>query len=276
MLDLKPEGHQFTRLREVVLLPLSLGMQEHVLTAFWNYLLLMEIALKIVRDERTYAYRNAERAKRYNDVVSASHLTPDSEQGDFSERLLTLVEGMIERGRNITSVAGVEAVAQLVYSRDIRLLDEVLGGYLRSKDGVWLLFDNLDKGWPVNGSQPADTVVLRSLLEATRKLQRQLERQGVEFHATVFVRNDIYEHLLSGTPDKGKDTATLLDWSDAEAFKEILRKRIVTSTGQDESFDQLWLSYFDTHVRGEESFSYILARTLMRPRDLLFNPAISK
>ena len=148
-------------------------------------------------------------------------------------------------------------------------MDVALGEYLRSKDGVWLLFDNLDKGWPVNGSQPADIVVLRSLLEATRKLQRQLEKQGVEFHATVFVRNDIYEHLLSGTPDKGKDTATLLDWSDAEAFKEILRKRIVTSTSQDESFDQLWLSYCETHVRGEESFSYILARTLMRPRDLL-------
>src|ERR1039457_1361391 len=105
----------------------------------------MEIALKIVRDERTYAYRNPERARRYDDVVSASQLTPDSEQGEFSERLLTLVEGMIKRGQDMKSIAGVEAVTQLVYGRDMRVLDVALGEYLRSKDGVWLLFDNLDK-----------------------------------------------------------------------------------------------------------------------------------
>jgi hypothetical protein len=59
-------------------------------------------------------------------------------------------------------------------------------------------------------------------------------------------------NLLSATPDKGKDTAAVLDWNDPEAFREILRKRIVTSTGQDETFDRLWLTYFDTHVCGEE------------------------
>jgi hypothetical protein len=116
---------------------------------------------------------------------------------------------------------------------------------------------------------PEDLLVLRSLLEATRKLQRQLERKNVEFRAIVFVRSDIYEHLLLATPDKGKDTAILLDWNDAETFREILRKRLVLSTGRDESFDQLWRSYFDSHVSGEESFTYLLNRTLMRPRDLL-------
>jgi hypothetical protein len=85
----------------------------------------------------------------------------------------------------------------------------------------------------------------------------------------VFVRNDIYEHLLLATPDKGKDTAVILDWNDTETFREILRKRLVVSTERDESFDQLWRSYFATHVDGEESFAYILNRTLMRPRDLL-------
>lgn len=33
VLDLKPEGHQFTKLREVVLNELSPGLQQHVLTA---------------------------------------------------------------------------------------------------------------------------------------------------------------------------------------------------------------------------------------------------
>jgi hypothetical protein len=44
VLDLKPEGHQFLTLRERLLSSLSLGLQEHVLTAFWNYILLVELA----------------------------------------------------------------------------------------------------------------------------------------------------------------------------------------------------------------------------------------
>lgn len=269
VLDLKPEGHQFTKLRETVLKPLSQGMQEHVLTAFWNYLLLMEIALKIVRDERSYAYRSPERARRYDEVVAASKITTDLDQGDFSERLLTLVDTIAKRRGSMAALSGAQDVTELIYSTDIRDLETALADYLQCKDGVWLLFDNLDKGWPVSGAQPEDLLVLRSLLEATRKLQRQLERRNVEFRAIVFIRNDIYDHLLSATPDKGKDTAVVLDWNDPETFKEVLRKRIVISTGQEGSFDQLWRSYFGTHVNGEESFSYILTRTLMRPRDLL-------
>ena len=38
VLDLKPEGHQFLKLREAILDALTPGMQMHTLTAFWNYI----------------------------------------------------------------------------------------------------------------------------------------------------------------------------------------------------------------------------------------------
>jgi hypothetical protein len=41
---------------------------------------------------------------------------------------------------------------------------------------VWLLVDNLDKGWPTRGTTSEDILIVRSLLDATRKLQRQLGR----------------------------------------------------------------------------------------------------
>jgi hypothetical protein len=43
----------------------------------------------------------------------------------------------------------------------------------------------------------------------------------------------------------------------------------MTSTGHQATFEQLWTTFFDSHVQGEESFAYVLRRTLMRPRDLL-------
>ena len=74
----------------------------------------------------------------------------------------------------------------------------------------------------------------------------------------MFLRNDIYELLLNETPDKGKDTAIIVDWDDPEVFREL--------SG---SFSSVWPAVFDTHVGMQDSFSYILERTLMRPRDLL-------
>src|ERR1039457_4601227 len=66
-----------------------------------------------------------------------------------------------------------------------------------------------------------------------------------------------------------KDTAVLLDWTDPEVFKEVIRRRIIRSTDREGDFESLWRLIFDSHVRGEESFSYVLSRTLMRPREVL-------
>jgi hypothetical protein len=132
-----------------------------------------------------------------------------------------------------------------------------------------LLIDNLDKGWPTRGAKTEDVLILRMLLEATRKLQHQLRRKDLGVRCLVFVRNDIYEHLLNETPDKGKDTAIIVDWDDAEVFREIVRRRIETTTELSGPFNSVWPAVFDTYVGTEESFGYILDRTLMRPRDLL-------
>jgi hypothetical protein len=233
----------------------------------------MEIAHKIVQDERGHSYRDPRIRSAFEAVEAAyaSHRVGQTEQADFSERLLALVDDIVGRQSSLFRPLDTEAVTRLVYTRDIRVLSDALTEYLgvSKKEHVWLLFDNLDKGWPVLEAQPEDILLIKSLLEATRKLQRQFERRGVDSHAVVFLRNDIYEHLILDPADRGKDTAVLLDWNDPELFKEIIRRRIVSSTEIDGSFDDLWSVFFTSHVRGQESFSYILDRTLMRPREVL-------
>ena len=271
VLDLKPEGHQFTKLREVVLNELSPGLQQHVLTAFWNYLLLMEIAHKIVNDDYGFSFQNAKLRESYVNVVKAYGADRGTEQGDFSERLLKLVDDIVNRRKSVTKIAGTSEVTQLVYGSDIRPLNDALSEYLAlsRKEDVWLLFDNLDKGWPVRAAREEDVALLKCLLEATRKLERQFESRGINFHGVVFIRNDIYQHLVLDPADRGKETPVQLDWNDPEVFKEIVRRRIVISTGVEGVFEEIWPLFFETHVKGEESFSYVLGRTLMRPRDLL-------
>ena len=119
------------------------------------------------------------------------------------------------------------------------------------------------------GGSQEDILLLKCLLEATRKLERQFQSRSINFHGVVFIRNDIYQHLVLDPADRGKDTPVQLDWNDAEVFKEILRRRILLSTGLEGTFVTIWPLFFETHIKGEESFSYILGRTLMRPREVL-------
>ena len=269
VLDLKPEGHQFTKLREAIN-GLTLGSQEHVLTAFWNFVLLMEIAHKVVHADRAFSYRDPSLRAAFVEVEKAYGMESVTEQADFSERLLKLVDDVVARTAGASKVLSTAEVTNLIYTRDIRVLSDALGKYLAKKDGVWLLFDNLDKGWPVFGAKTEDILILRSLLEASRKLERQLEGRDVEFHAVVFIRSEIYERLVRETPDRGKDTAIQLEWDDPEVFREIVRRRIALNTEMESmSFSELWPIFFETHIRGEESFSYIVSRTLMRPRDVV-------
>lgn len=269
ILDLKPEGHQFKEFKEAILTHLTPGLQEHTLTAFWNLILLAEIANKIAEDDYTWAHRDPERAARFEAVKVAYERCGHAFTGDFSERLLKQVERLKSRWPEKASEISDARVTGLLYGAEIRALNDALAAYLDEKEEVWLLIDNLDKSWPVRGSRTEDILILRALLEATRKLQRQLERRDVGFHCLVFLRNDIYEHLIRETPDKGKDTEINLDWSDRELFKELIRRRIVASRLLDGSFEDVWAAVFDQFVGTRSSFDYVLDRTLMRPRDFL-------
>lgn len=269
VLDLKPEGFQFTKLREAVLSTLSAGMQEHTLTAFWNLILLAELAHRIVTEEYAWAHREPDRADRYDSVEKLYRSHGFAEKGDFSERLLNQVNRLASQFESIIAEGITPIATQHLFTSDIKDLGEAIGKYLEEKDEVWLLVDNLDKSWPTQGALPADILIIRTLMEATRKLQRELEKVAVDFHCLVFLRNDIFEHLIRQTSDKGKDTAISLDWSDPELFREMFRLRVASSGDVDGTFEEAWAAVFEPNVGTQSSFEYILERTLLRPRDFL-------
>ena len=269
ILDLKPEGHQFTKLREVVLDSLSPGLQEHTLTAFWTYILLCEIAQKVSDIEYSWAHRDAVRGGAFEHLVMEYQSHGPADAGDFSERLLHQVDRLASRFDTDATQFSAGALTQALFRDEIRSMSDAVGRYLTHKEGVWVLVDNLDKGWPVRGAAETDILIIRTLLEATRKLQRQLEDRHVDFHSLVFLRNDIYEHLIRETPDKGKETTITLDWPDPEVFKEMVRQRVESSTELGGSFDDVWPAIFDSYIGTQDSFAFLIARTLMRPRDLL-------
>ena len=145
-----------------------------------------------------------------------------------------------------------------------------LSDYLKYKKGLWILFDNLDKGWPPQGVSSNDVLTLRCLIDAMLKLLRALRRQDISTNCIVFIRNDVYENLIEITPDRGKISSALVDWSDPELLLELLRRRFLSSgISADTPFDNIWRTICVSHIRGEETAHYMVDRCLMRPRSLI-------
>ena len=275
VLDLNPEGFQLRKFKTLVLDKLEEGTREHTITAFWEYLLLLEICYKILEKDRkkhlfdhTIRDQYIELKERYqNDSYVA--------EGDFAERLLQLVDGIEEKYQELAEddpeFMTRGQITELIYSHDVGALKEQVIDYLAHKDSVWVLFDNLDKGWAAHGVADSDILSLRCLLDALRKLGRDLGRKDITARGVVFVRNDVFELLQDTTPDRGKLARVSLDWNDPELLRELLRRRFVSKDGRkDDDFQTLWNSIAVSHLsNGTESCSYLIERCLMRPRCLL-------
>ena len=270
VLDLKPEGHQFKKLKEVALQNMSEGVQEHLLTAFWTYLLLLEIMRKLIDMERSNAYSDPKSLEQYKQLTAMYSKYCKDNDGDFSARLMDLVNRVVGSfamaGQPQT---GPDNITHQMYSIEIPELFKVTSQYLGQYKGVWVLFDNIDKGWPTRGAGELDVSILRCLLEASRKLQRIFGERRIDLKSVVFIRKDIYDLLVDQTPDRGKESTANLDWTDVHLIKELLEKRIAKSLRITDKFEDIWAKFFDPHVAGEASFSYILDRTFLRPRDIL-------
>jgi hypothetical protein len=212
------------------------------------------------------AYRNLEDSYSSDEYVS---------EGDFSERMSAIIRNVSNNfdaryGQGAKTVLSNAQVTQLLYMHDMSRLREDLDVYLQAKRAIWILFDNLDKGWPARGIQRDDLVLLKCLEEAARKLSRHFEHHQIATYAMIFLRQDVYELLVESTPDRGKEARVSLDWTDAELLREMLRRRFIFSGAPlNANFDEVWRTICVSHVAGEESSQFLIDRCLMRPRFLI-------
>jgi hypothetical protein len=275
VLDLKPEGYQLRKFKEQVLDLLEAGTREHTITAFWEYLLLLEVAYKILEKDRTYHVRDQELYKPYQTLARIYKEDGYSQEGDFSERMLRLTEQIAASFQAVhPEAAGLrltrQQVTEFLYVHDIRELRSQIESYLRFKDGLWILFDNLDKGWSAHGLAPEDLLIIRCLLDATRKIEQSLQPKGINCHTIVFLRNDVYSLLVEATPDRGKEIRVSLDWAEPDLLRDMLKRRLVyNGLDRDASFEQLWRLICVSLIDGEETSQYLIERSMMRPRFLL-------
>ena len=136
-----------------------------------------------------------------------------------------------------------------------------------TQQDYYIIIDDLDTGW-VHDSLRFKLV--RALMETVKKFRRIPNLKII-----LGLRADLLETVLNQTSSAGfqtekfEDTMLRLHWTRAE-LKELADKRIAYSF-QDQYTNKTANFYdvFAPRVGEQDSFDFILERTLFRPRDLI-------
>ena len=165
VLDLKPEGYKLVKFKEVMLSFLEEGTFQHTVTAFWEYVLLLEVCYKILEKDQKRHLNDHLLYGPYRKIADLYDVRKYHSEGDFSERLTFLIENIQDNfnhryGDKENVRLNANEVTELLYQHDVRELESLVMDYMTHKGVLWLLFDNIDKGWPTSGLEHKDLVII--------------------------------------------------------------------------------------------------------------------
>ena len=274
VVDLAPEGFQLIKIKEFVLQQLGHGSRKEIIAAFWEYIIWLEIAYKLLeKDERRVRFDS--RLVAPFERLEAAYKQRTEGFGDFSERLASLTDRIVSRfllsseNKEKSDLASSKTL-EIVYGSEIRpMRDEVLA-YLKLKGIVFFLFDNLDRFWTRTGFAELDALIIVGLVECLQDIRRRFNRSSIAFQWAIFLRSDVYEFVVKGMADYGKLASASVEWGDRELLQKLFQSRVLQGFGENvPAWDTVWSSVSTQSVDGVPTLDFLLNASLMRPRYLI-------
>lgn len=269
VLDLRPAAHNLSDLREQLLGTVGQGLFDHTIASFWQYVLLLEMILAARERALKEAKRNYPLQERIRKLEDEFNLTDEFLAGDFTSRLEATVESVL------TVLAGSptpeEVREQITNSMYESVIPSLRAAFLDLRDfyqDVYILLDDLDKGWPPRKLEPYDVKTIRHLIEVLKRIQRDFRRKDINVRYMMFLRSDVYDTLVEQTADRGKDAVIKVDWSDREQLSHLLRERVLTSFDS-ETGDEAWEAFNPKMPDGRNAIDHLIDAALYRPRFLI-------
>lgn len=276
---IKPAGYELDGLVSLLRRYEERDAKGYLIESLWKFLLYSEIARVASEHVLTRPGSLVPGSPEW-ELVEAVDQSGQLLQADFSVRLEQAVDDLLTLDVDTGLAIGRVAIAEALHEGIIRRLASLLGRALSGKHRVAILVDNLDKAWERNADFPHLTQLLRGLLGTMRPVaqefsQRGPGRQPVSVSLAVFLRTDIYGHLVRAEREPDKLPVSHIDWSDSSLLLRVIEERYAAARGGDGR--DIWTRLFCATVGARPTREWILENVLHRPRDLLFlvNAAIT-
>ena len=273
VVDLQPEGYQLLKLKEFIVGQLSHGARKEFVASFWEYIIWLEIARKLLEND-DQSVRNDSRLMPAYDRLNEMYKQRVEGSGDFAERLASLIERILGRYEAQGEQKGLDLsssnILEIVYGSEIRSMrDEVLQ-YLRLKGIVFFLFDNLDRFWAPPSFTETDASIIIGLVESLADIRKRFKQTGVDFYWAIFLRSDVFEFVVKGMADYGKLAVDSVEWNDRELLLSMFKYRILAGfEGKISNWEEIWNAVSVQGVRGRPTLDFLVESSLMRPRYLI-------
>ena len=130
---------------------------------------------------------------------------------------------------------------------------------------LMLHFDELDQGISTITGERAR--MLAGLVLAARSVRQECRDCGVPIQPVIYLRTDLWDDLSFSDKNKISETLALrLEW-DAESLLDLVQTRLRAKLGPAVAWETITTP---DPMRGSHSkWNYILARTFLRPRDVI-------
>ena len=268
VVDLRPASHDLSEMREALTSVMTAGVFDHTIAAFWQYILYTEILLKLREMILPKSRNNFDLQREIAEIEDRFGLDDSVVSGDFTSRLKTAVELVVAKVKVSKSSDALKGeLTNMMFEEPIPALREAVFSLAAHFDGIHVLLDDLDKGWPPRRVELQDVAMVKHLIETLNRIGRDLRRKDVDFYHLLFLRSDIYERLVEQTSDRGKYNVINVDWSDPEQLRHMLSVRVTTSL-DDAEVDRAWKALNPSMPSGD-AIERLISASLMRPRFLI-------
>jgi hypothetical protein len=150
-----------------------------------------------------------------------------------------------------------------------------MGEVLQSRNRVIVVADNLDKGWKPRHDLATLSEFIYGLLGVGTEIAADFNKQGlrkqkVKLSLIIFLRTDIFSHVLRNAREGDKLAATHIYWDDPILLQRVVEERFNSSLGTQKLPDEIWTEFFVDRVKGTVTRDYITSCVLPRPRDVIY------
>lgn len=271
---IKPVGYEIDGLVRVLQSVVDNSERGYLVESLWKFLIYSELARTVYRAITTRPpYQPPTTEERALVQHYEEHL--DLLDPPFSERLDLTISSLADIGTIKDAVNQRHRISELLHSRQLRDLRQLLGATLTNRDKVSILIDNLDAPWGTTTNVATLAPLLWGLLRVTDDIVSDFRiqdhwRQQVSVHLTIFLRSDIFAAIQPHANEQDKLPIQRIIWNDGEVLKRLIDLRLEFGAPNGSRAADVWSLLFPPEVAGLPTWDFVLNNVLYRPRDVVY------
>jgi len=256
-----PRDYELLRLEGFLAEKFSTAHWRFVYGSIWRNVLLTEIVQAAIEQHPSYLSpsRSLVRLVDFRDKNEKLFQRP------FTDRLTYIIEQLQTLRSHSQTNKNQEQVEQILKSIRFQKIEKILKEFVQEKR-AYVLIDHLDESWSTENEQTC--LLLAALIHEADRLNTYLT-PGLRI--IVFLRSDIFDVVKLRDSEIDKRSKDIIQWNKT-LLAEVVAKRIANAKGfdlADRAVEEVWYSIFCSQVGEENTISYIINHTLLRPRDVL-------